>query len=341
MISTDTVLVLGVGGSAGVNICRALRQSGRVRKLIGTDLHAHRLEVPDIDTGYVLPRTDNPDRLGMIRGIVETESAGVVYAQADAEVAWLAKHRSVLPCVPLPSDAALQRCSDKLVLSRILDRAGVAVPMSEAFHPLTVEADVSAAIGRGDRAWIRARCGAGSKASLPIANGRQARAWVEWWGWSRGLAPQDFMVCEFLPGDEFAHQSVWRDGMLVASVTRQRLEYIFAEQMPSGQSSTPSRARIVHRPDVNAIAERAVRAINGTPNGVYGVDMKCRADGQPCVTEINAGRFYTTSAFYAAAGANLPAALILPDGDDLKLGVDPIPEGVEWIRTLDAEPVIQ
>jgi predicted ATP-grasp superfamily ATP-dependent carboligase len=297
---------------------------------------AHALRLPDLDESFVVPRTDSINRLDTIRRIVHEHKIERVYAQADKEVAWLAANRASLPAVALPSDDALSMASDKLVLNRTLSRV-TNVPESYGYDD-DFETEFDYLRYLADRVWVRARCGAGSKAALPVKTACEARFWVNYWCNNRGLKPSDFMLCEFLPGDEFAHQSVWNNGNLIASVTRQRLEYVFAEQMPSGQSSTPSHAVIVHRRDVNDSAERAVHKIDPNPHGVYGVDMKCNAGGVPCVTEINVGRFYTTSDFYAAAGCNLPA-LLMRGGSDV-VGRDPIPAGREWIRSLDREAVL-
>jgi ATP-grasp in the biosynthetic pathway with Ter operon len=146
------------------------------------------------------------------------------------------------------------------------------------------------------------------------------------------------MVSEFLPGREFAFQSVWLDGRLVTSAARERLEYVFGHLMPSGQSSSPSVARTVHRDDVNELATTVVRAVDQQATGVFCVDLKEDEDGKPLVTEINAGRFFTTSNFLAEAGANMPYSYVrLALGEDVN-GLPPydaVEEGLYWVRMID------
>lgn len=324
------VLVLGAGGTAGINFCRSLRQAGGFH-VIAADVDARKVMLPDADDYCVMPRTDAAETRNCF---FDTFNPDVVYAQADKEVAWLSKWRDNYKTL-LPSIDALGLAADKLRLNRHLESHGVAVPTSESWVDRV-------GIQFIDRMWIRAKCGAGSKAALPITSVRQAQNWVAYWCDSRGLHPTDFMLCEYLPGPEYAWQGVYRDGSLYASVARTRDEYVFAEQMPSGQSSTPSVATIVHSDQVNRLAEMAVKAIDPVPNGVYGVDCKTGADGIVKVTEINAGRFYTTSNFYAAAGCNLPALFVtLAGGYECDApGRDPIPAGVTWVRSLDREPLL-
>jgi carbamoyl-phosphate synthase large subunit len=187
--------------------------------------------------------------------------------------------------------------------------------------------------------WLRATRGAGSRAALPVRNTKQADGWLDYWADHAGLSPADFMVSEFLPGTEFAWQSVWWHGRLVTSMARERVEYLFGSLMPSGQSSSPAVARTVNRADVNEVGTAAVRAVMPEPHGVFCVDLKSAADGTPRVTEINAGRFFTTSNFFAHAGLNMPAMYLrLATGEqppsDLP-AYDPLPANLYWVRMVD------
>lgn len=327
------ILILGAGGAAGINFCRALRRAGGIH-IIASDVDSRRIKLPSADE-YVLmpPAYARETRYPAFYDVLAKYKPDVVYAQADKEVQFLSEHRSACRTM-LPSMAALEIAGNKMELNRVLRRRGVAVPdacdfayaMEWAFQ---------------DKLWVRAKCGAGSKAALPCNSMRQARQWVDYWCEMRGLRHEDFMVSEFLPGKEYAWQGVYKDGQLFASVARTRDEYVFADQMPSGQSSTPSVATIVHSDEVNRLAEAAVRAIEERPNGVYGVDCKTGADGVVKVTEINAGRFYTTSDFYAAAGCNLPSDWVhLAMGQFPPMHGEPIPAGTMWIRSLDREPLL-
>jgi carbamoyl-phosphate synthase large subunit len=147
------------------------------------------------------------------------------------------------------------------------------------------------------------------------------------------------MASEFLPGPEFAWQSLWHRGRLVTAQARQRLEYIFGNLTPSGQTSSPSVARTVNRDDINEIGQAAVNAVSAEPHGVFCVDMKEDANGRPKVTEINPGRFFTTSNFFAHAGSNMPA-MYLELGQTGQLRqkpprLNPLPENLYWVRMID------
>jgi hypothetical protein len=56
------------------------------------------------------------------------------------------------------------------------------------------------------------------------------------------------------------------------------------------------------------------------------------------VTEINAGRFFTTSNFFAAAGANMPyeyVRLAYGENVDGLPRYDAVEEGLYWVRMID------
>jgi hypothetical protein len=55
------------------------------------------------------------------------------------------------------------------------------------------------------------------------------------------------------------------------------------------------------------------------------------------VTEINAGRFFTTSNFFAAAGLNMPDMLVRCAIGERppRCGSSPLPPDLFWIRMVD------
>jgi carbamoyl-phosphate synthase large subunit len=71
---------------------------------------------------------------------------------------------------------------------------------------------------------------------------------------------------------------------------------------PSGVSSTPALARTAFVPRVVKVCKKAIRALDASASGVFFVDIKERGDGEPCITEINAGRFATITNIHDLAG---------------------------------------
>lgn len=334
-----TVLITGAGGSAAANVVDSLRRSDRGYRVIGADASPVRLHLSQADERFVIPHAASPDYGDAVRWAVKQWDVDVVHPQPDPEVIAVGRLREEVGSATfLPSQAALETASDKSAFARAMGDAGVAVPESAPFTDWeSVRAVTADLLSRHERVWIRARVGAGARGSLPVRSADQAVAWIRWWEAERGMSPGDFMAAQMLPGREFAYQSIWQDGELVAGQARERVEYLYGHLTPHGQTSTPAVARTVDLPEVDELACAAVRALDPGPMGVYCVDVKESADGKPMVTEVNAGRFFTTSNFFAAAGLNMPDMLVRAAlGERLeRLAGSPLPADLYWIRMVD------
>ena len=334
-----TVLVTGAGGSAAANVVDALRRADQAYRIIGADVSPVRLHLSHTDDRCVLPRADDAAYVDSLRAALRAYGVEVLHAQPDPEVRAIGRLRDQLDvALFLPSQAAIELASDKAEFAASMTRAGVAVPDSLDFVDReSVAVRTSDLLARHERVWIRARVGAGARASLPVRSVAQSLAWIDWWVDERGMQAAEFMGAEMLPGREFAYQSVWQHGELVAGQARERVEYLYGFLTPSGQTSTPAVARTVRDVRIDDVAQRAIRALDATPHGVYCVDIKEAADGTPKVTEINIGRFFTTSNFFAAAGLNMPdMAMRAALGDTLPhCGSSPLEPDLYWIRMVD------
>ena len=333
------VLLLGAGGSAAANVADALRRAGRGYRIIGADASNVKLQLSTADERVVVPRADADSYVDAIAWAVKEWSCEVVHPQPDPDVRAIGAARDRIGArTYLPTPDALDVAADKLRFAQRMHDAGVAVPEAATYDALANVVDVTDdLLTRHERVWVRARVGAGARASLPVRTGAQADAWIRWWIDERNMRASDFMASEMLPGREFAYQSVWQDGQLVAGQARERVEYLYGHLTPSGQTSTPSIARTVDEPTVDDVAMRAIRALDANPCGAYCVDIKESARGVPNVTEINAGRFFTTSNFFAAAGLNMPDMLMrCALGERLtSVGSSPLAADLYWIRMVD------
>jgi biotin carboxylase len=340
------VLLLGAGGTAGQNFTRALHLAGGY-EVVGTDMNAYRLEACGADRTWQLPGCTTEQYPCLVADLVRELTIDFVHAQPDMEVEALVRHADAYyPARTfLPSLTTLRICRNKLETHAILATAGIPVPDSVALDEDGATAIEALAARTGYPVWVRTTVGAGSKGALPVYAARHGVDWVHYWRSSGRLEADGFMACEYLPGAEYAWQSLWRNGELLVSHGRRRVEYLFGNIMPSGQSSTPSVAVSVHNQELNALGQAAVRAIDPRATGIFCLDAKTNRRGRICVTEINAGRFFTTSDFCAAAGCNMPALYV-----ELGMGrlnrvpfppTDAVPANLWWIRSIDAPPVLR
>jgi predicted ATP-grasp superfamily ATP-dependent carboligase len=343
MKKTNRILVTGAGGSAAYNFIESLRDNPNKENfyIVGADVSKFHIELSRVDQRYLIPRVDDPSYLDKVNQIVEKEAIDFVHAQPDVEVDFLSKNRHKVKAKTFfPDQKTVQICQNKMEFNAILKKNKIAVP--EAYY-LQSEPDLEKALAKlfknHKKVWLRATRGAGSRAALPVVDINHAKMWIDYWNKMKGLGYGDFMVSEFLPGKEYAFQSVWQDGKLLMSQARERMEYIFGNLTPSGQSSSPSVAKTVENDQINQLAYNAIRVIDPKATGVFCVDMKTDQNGKVKLLEINIGRFFTTSYFFSKAGANMPyyyTKLGLGGKIDIPLKkFNNIPENFYWVRMID------
>jgi carbamoyl-phosphate synthase large subunit len=187
--------------------------------------------------------------------------------------------------------------------------------------------------------WLRAIRGAGGKGSIIAKSAEQAILWVRHRnGWG------NFIASELLPNRLLTWQSIWKNGELVCAQGRERISWSMSQTSVSGVTGATGVARTVSREDLDAIAEKAILAVDNMPNGIFGVDLKENANGVPCPTEINIGRFFTTVQFFAEAGFNMPYIYVkLAYGEktpEIKKRKNPLPQNLLWLRSIDSEPML-
>jgi biotin carboxylase len=338
------ILCTGAGGPAGINFIQSLRLGPEKMVVIGTEADAFYVHLAPTNKSYLVPRAADPSYIDKLNEIIQKERIEFLHAQPDVEVEAVSENRErINTSVFLPSKAAVKACQDKLESARIWRKKNVPVAKTIELNDYN---DVEQAFEKmGGPVWIRARRGAGGKGSTPADNKETALSWVRYWK-SRKVT-WGFIAQESLPGRNIAFHSLWKDGELVTSMARERVEYIYPYLAPSGIMGTPSVQRTVHDESVNRIGTKAVLAIDSGFNGIASVDLKENADGIPCVTEINPGRMFTTSFFFSYASkilcgdfaANIPYLYVrlayketVPELPKYNI----LPKNVYWIRHMDA-----
>jgi carbamoyl-phosphate synthase large subunit len=343
-----TVLVTGSGGPLGVNLTRSLQRAPEPYRVVGTDANRWHLPLSECDVTYRIPLARERD--GYVRAltdIIARESVDMllpthpVEVQAVAELGEAGALGDV--ALALPRARIMPITDDKARTQALLQDAGVPVPRTGALdEPGDVDRAFAELAEAGQPVWVRGSGAPGlgiGGAALPCRDPVVARAWVEHHGGWKGMS-----ASEYLPGANLSWMAAFDSGALVAAGARERLEYVLPHVSPSGITGAPAVSRTVARADVADIGERAVRAVDDAPHGVYFVDLKGDLDDRPRVTEINAGRCGTTILAYTEAGYNFPHLLVQmalgrsPAAlDDPNAAVEP---DVYWVRTLDCGPAV-
>jgi carbamoylphosphate synthase large subunit len=341
---TKRILITGAGGPAGVNFTQSLRIAPEKLLLTGTEANHYYMHLASTDKIYQVPRATDLAYIDQINEIITKENIDFVHPQPDIEVKAVSENREKLKAPTfLPSKTAVVICQDKFRSAEAWKRKGIPVAQ-------TIELKKEADIGRAfeelrSPLWIRARWGAGGKGSTPADNPDTAVSWIRYW--KSRHKEWEFIAQEYLTGRNIGFHSLWKEGELVTSMARERLQYIYPHLAPSGITGTPSVQRTVHDDKVNEVATDAVLAVDKDFNGIACVDLKENGEGAPRATEINAGRMFTTSFFFSFASkkllknysANFPYLYVklayresIPDVPKY----NSLPRQLYWMRHVDA-----
>lgn len=295
------VLVTGAGSGAANNLMRSLRAGDRRLQVIGVHDDRFVLRKSPADRNWLVPPNHHPGVGRALSDVIRRERIAVVIPTDDEDVLIVSRERRRLPCrVFLPPHAVIRRCQDKFAMATALRRAGVPTAPTRAVSDRRSVTEAFRALGTP--LWCRMRAGQGSMGATPVTTASQAWAWITYWRDLRGVPADVFTLARYLPGRDFAVQSLWREGRLVLIKSYERLAYVAANAQPSGVSSIAAMAKTVDEPRVIEVAAAAVRAIAGRPHGAFSVDLKVDEADVPCVTEINGGRFISGTNLFDFTG---------------------------------------
>lgn len=313
------LLVLGAGGGPGNNLIRSLRLGDPTLLIVGAHRDRFLLKNSPADRNHLVPVTTHVDFLDRLAEIVQREGIDLLIPTSDPDVRAVAALRDRLPCrVFLPTLEVIDLCRDKYELNVRLQQHGVPVPLTYPLTALEDIEDVFRRLARHRRVWCRTREGHGGRGALLVESPEQARAWIRYWHEMRGVAPTAFTLAEYLPGRDFAAQSLWRDGELILVKNYERLSALGGGQ-PGSTSSLAALSKTVVDSRIPEVTTAALRAVDEHASGIFCWDLRENADGALCVTEINAGRFgLSTNIFDLPGKHNMAVTYVrLALGDDL------------------------
>jgi biotin carboxylase len=336
------ILVTGAGTGASNNLIRSLKAEDPARVVVGCNHDRFVLKHAAADRLYLIPATSDARFPEALLRLVTTERLDLLIPTTDTDVTALSDLRETLGRrVFLPDPAVIQLCQDKYDLTQALRAQGIPAPETYAVTDVNALGELFERLGGERPIWCRARTGSRSLGAAPMMRPDQAHAWILYWEEMRGVPASSFTLSEYLPGRDFLCQSLWKGGALVLANTFERLSYFGGENSPSGVSSLSSLAKTVADPRLVDVCRRAIEAVAPGTSGAFSIDLKENRRGVPCITEINAGRFFIGMTAFSHVGKhNMPAIFVrLACGErvDLHEEYDAV-EGYYLVRDLDNPP---
>ena len=335
------IQVGGAGGAPSNNFIRSLRESGRNDYIVGTTCVPADLFLADAEEKYVVPPATADCYPEKILSLIAKTRPDFLHLQNDYEVRAISRLRDKVTAIGtklyMPSATTIENCVDKQKSYAIWQASGVRVPETIL---LNSENDLKAAFENfGPTVWVRAIEGAAGRGALPADNYEFAKIWIERFnGW--GI----FTASELLSKRSITWQSIWYEGELVVAQTRRRHSWNFGNRTISGVTGITGVGETCSDSIVDSVAQDSILAIDKKPHGIFSVDMTYDFSGFPKPTEINIGRFFTTHYFFTKAGLNFPEIYCNIALDRkfpvLDKKINPLPDGLIWIRGMDQEAVL-
>lgn len=340
-----SVLIPDAGTGPANSLVRSLRAGGLDLRLVGYHSDPFTLKKSAADRNYLVPRYDSARFLDTLQHVIDTESVDLVIPNSDDEVEYFSETgRGLAVCGFLPRPETVWLCLDKYRLYELFATNGIAVPATYAVPGRDGLEATWRRFGGVSPVWCRIRKGSASSGATPVKSLEHARGWMRQWEEIRGVAPTLFTLSEYLPGRDFACQCLWKHGRLVLIKTVERLSYFGASDRASGVSGIAALAKTVDDPRIVDVCTRAILAVDPEATGAFSLDLKENARGEPCVAEINPGRFITMMNLFDRSGRhNMASTLVrLALGDDCLDIADPYDaaEGSYFIRHSDTAPVV-
>ena len=337
MKNKKRILVTACGGAPAINFTRSLRVSKDDFFLLGADANPYLIHRGEVDERAICPRADEPDYIHYLNFLIEKYDIEFIHAQPDIEVGVISENRDRLKCRTfLPDQRSVSILRNKFLSYSEWEKAGIKVPKTLL---LNNTADLEKAFECfGNNIWIREIEGAAGKGSLSSPTFKEALESIETKsGWGR------FTAAEKLSKRTVTWMSIYYHGELVVAQGRERLYWEVANRTQSGVTGITGAGKTVSDPLVDEISVKCIAAVDSRPHGIFSVDMTYDNSGIPNPTEINIGKFFTTHYFFTKAGINFPEIYVkLAFGEDVgfRNKVNPLKQGLHWIRGMDIEPVL-
>lgn len=339
------ILIGGAGGTPSEGVINSLMLSPKKEEIVGMGSIVSDLALSHASKKYLVPYANAPTYKDELRKVLKKEKPDLIHFQNDLEVYHASLIRDDIQDlgtkVFMPEHKVIETCVSKWASWLAFKQAGITVPENIYIND---EGDLRRAfkeLGNSEgNLWLRAESmGGGGIGSIPTNDYAMAKAWINRYdGWGR------FIAAEMLGLQTVTFLSIWWEGELIVAQTRKRTGWIHGNRSVSGVTGVTKIGTTCRDEHVTDIAIKAIYAVDHKPHGIYGVDMTYDRDGVPNPTEINISRFFTTILFFTKAGLNMPIIFkdlaLYEEKPDLEININPLPDGLIWLRGMDTEPVL-
>ncbi|MDH3198504.1 MAG: ATP-grasp domain-containing protein [Candidatus Krumholzibacteria bacterium] len=294
-----SVLIPGVCHPIAAETLGRLRQAaGDSLRIVGVDLEERGHDYEEVDAFHFVPPATSPKFIPALLEICERHGVDLVVPWSDLEVEAISTHAAEFRAAGVAtlcgSAESVQRALDKGTTLEDLERHGIPVPA----YALAASADeverAAAELGYPERSVVvKARRSSGGRGLWILEEGAEMLRHGRGPGRTATLGAflsimresersgrdvPDFVVTEFLEGDDYSVDALAREGEAVYVVPRRRLV------VTEGISRI---GEVVPNAEVRTLVARVIRAMGLHLNVNVQLKYTAGAGGEPRVYEVN------------------------------------------------------
>jgi carbamoyl-phosphate synthase large subunit len=342
-----TILLTGIGIDAGPDVIRALRADAELGvRIVGVDSNAVQAERYLCDSFHQVPPRDDPDYVEAVARIAERESARVIYPLPSSDQEIFGEAREKLEgrglAVPVSPPEAVRICNDKwLLYEHLRPKLPELIPETRRVSSAEQLANAVRSLGYPERRVCIRRPTSRGAMGLRVLDPGPARVTAllhENPGGPGSLlmaldealdvlgqaeAFPDYLVQEYLPGDEWDVDILCREGEPIIVASRHNISMTVSAAIRT----------VLERSEALDSVSREIVADLGL-NAVVSISFKHVEDGAPRLLEINP-RIPFSVLCAMSGGVNLVALAVR---QSLGERIEPVEPrwGGEFLRTLQS-----
>ena len=337
------ILVAGAGGAPSEGVINSLIMGKKDEVIIGMGSEPSDLVLSRASKKYFIPYATDPNYKTALLEILNFEKPDLVHFQNDLEIYHASQFRDEIMATGaklfMPSHDVIDICVHKFKSYLAFKDAGITVPKNikidseeDLLNSFNVLGDNSGKI------WLRSSSiGGGGMGSIPTNDYALAKSWIDHYsGWG------SFIAAEMLTPKTVTWLSIWHQGNLVVSQSRERRGWAHGNRSISGVTGVTKIGATCDDALVNQVAVNSIKAVSSCPHGIFGVDMTYDKNGIPNPTEINISRFFTTVLFFTKAGLNMPEIFkdiaLYGEFPNISKIMNPLSPDLLWLRGMDVQP---
>lgn len=291
-----TILITAAGGGGTNGLVSTLGE--HPYRFIGTNASFYKAAASIIHPTYLIaPASDEVKYINDLNKIIDKHQVELVIPNSDIEVEMMSKHQdSISTKVFVPNYKVCKIANDKFLCYEHCVKNEINVARAISATSIENLRDQLAQF-KTYPLWCRIKKGSGSKHTAALKSSEEVLAFIaKKLAQHAELSIEDFIVSDYLPGDDCLIFTIWDNGNLKYMAMAHRQQYFGAQ----GRSA-PTVIKKEYRQDLADLAIYVANSFKVKPHGVYNFDIKYDASGNAALTEINIGRFYYNMPLFNAS----------------------------------------